>query len=89
MKITTISYLDAELMKIDVQGAELDVLKGGIKTLKGVEHLFIELRKVEYNLGAPDSRAVIDFLDSQDFDNLGIIHETPFSADFHFKRRKV
>lgn len=78
-----------ELIKIDVQGSELDVLKGGVETLKSVEHLFIELRKVEYNLGAPDSREVSNFLEAQSFDNLGKISETTFDADFHFKKRRT
>jgi FkbM family methyltransferase len=35
--------LDVKLMKIDVEGMELNVLRGAEKTLEGVEHLFVEL----------------------------------------------
>lgn len=42
-----------QLMKIDVQGAELDVLKGATSTLPGIEVIMAELSLVEYNKGAP------------------------------------
>ena len=35
--------LDIKLMKIDVEGMELNVLRGAEKTLEGVEHLFVEI----------------------------------------------
>lgn len=42
-------YLDADLIKIDVQGAELDVIKGGKQTIKDAKALLIELSFLEYN----------------------------------------
>jgi FkbM family methyltransferase len=41
-----------DLLKIDVQGAELDILAGMPETLKSVKHLIVELQHVEYNIGA-------------------------------------
>ena len=41
-----------DLVKIDVQGAEIDVLRGGKKTLRSCNHLIIELQHIQYNEGA-------------------------------------
>jgi FkbM family methyltransferase len=38
-----------DLLKIDVQGAEIDVLRGAGRTLAGVEAIVIELSLLEYN----------------------------------------
>jgi FkbM family methyltransferase len=42
-----------QLLKLDVQGAELDVIEGASATLAGIEVLVVELSLVEYNKGAP------------------------------------
>jgi FkbM family methyltransferase len=42
-----------DLIKIDVQGAELDILKGATKVLEHAKILLIELQHQEYNQGAP------------------------------------
>jgi len=41
-----------DLVKIDVQGAELDVLAGANETLKSVQHLIVELQHIEWNRDA-------------------------------------
>lgn len=41
------------LIKIDCQGAELDILGGGIHTLSQADSVILELSEVAYNLGAP------------------------------------
>lgn len=46
-------YPIPDLIKIDVQGAELDILKGAMKTLSNVKCLIIELQHTQYNEGAP------------------------------------
>lgn len=42
-----------DFLKIDVQGAELDVLAGAPETLKSVKYLFAEVSLYEYNKNAP------------------------------------
>jgi len=42
-----------DLVKIDVQGAEHDVVAGGLVTLRAAEHLIAELQREHYNEGAP------------------------------------
>lgn len=41
-----------DFVKIDVQGCEVDIVKGGIETLKHASKLIIELQHTEYNKGA-------------------------------------
>jgi len=41
-----------DLVKIDVQGAEIDILNGMKESLINVKHLIVELQHVQYNIGA-------------------------------------
>lgn len=56
-----------DLMKLDVQGAELDVLQGAKETIHGVEVLVAELSLHEVNHGAPRLADVTKALDDLDF----------------------
>lgn len=56
-----------DFIKIDVQGAELDVLSGATETLKNVDFLLLECSLVEYNQGAPLASEVIHYLNSRGF----------------------
>lgn len=49
-----------DLIKIDVQGAELDILKGGEKTMQNTSYALLELSLLEYNQGAPLIGEVVD-----------------------------
>jgi FkbM family methyltransferase len=49
-----------DLIKIDVQGAELDILKGGEKTMRNASYALLELSLLEYNQGAPLIGEVVD-----------------------------
>jgi FkbM family methyltransferase len=42
-----------DLVKIDTQGSELDIIEGGVETLKRVKYLLIEVSVMEYNKNAP------------------------------------
>jgi len=65
-----------DFVKMDVQGAEMDVLKGATNTLKNCKHLILELQQVEYNKGAPLRDTVIAYVES-----LGFKLVTPLFCD--------
>ena len=51
-----------DLIKIDVQGSELDILKGGINIINHARYLIIELQHIQYNRGAPLEDVTIKYL---------------------------
>jgi FkbM family methyltransferase len=66
------SLLDTEfatpnLIKLDVQGYELEVLKGGRKALSSAEVVLTEVNLIEIYQGAPPLGDVIDFLRAANF----------------------
>ena len=76
-----------ELLKIDVQGAEMDILSGALTTLQSVTDVILELQVVEYNKGAPLRDKVIEFMDGLGFDCLGLFCNNGPDGDYHFRRR--
>lgn len=59
-------------LKIDVQGAELEVLKGGQKTLSRCEFVQLEVAMLPYNKGAPTFLEVVTYMDNRNFVPLDI-----------------
>lgn len=57
-------YPYPDLIKIDVQGAELDVLKGAVNTISKAKYILVELQHVEYNKGAPLYHITKSYLES-------------------------
>ncbi len=67
-----------DLVKIDVQGSELDIIKGGNKTLERTKFLLLECSVMPYNLNAPLIDKVIEHVNSLNFqikDILGYIYD--------------
>jgi FkbM family methyltransferase len=75
-----------DLIKIDVQGAELDVLKGSTDVLENCKDIIIEVQHVEYNLGAPSKEDVFSFIQSLGFKLVGVPHKGQADGDYHFSR---
>lgn len=79
MAVTTLDRLvagtpfdRAQLLKVDVQGHDLEVLRGGAATLAHVEVLVVELSLIPLHLGAPSVRTIVDWLDDRGFRLLDI-----------------
>jgi inhibitor of KinA sporulation pathway (predicted exonuclease) len=62
------------LMKIDVQGFELEVLKGATQTLTHVRWVYLEASFVELYEGQPLAAELVEFLRHAGFDFTGVHH---------------
>jgi FkbM family methyltransferase len=66
-----------DLIKIDVQGSELDIINGGIQLIKESKMVILEISLVEYNEGSPTKEKVYEKmfeLGFKDVENLGTIN---------------
>jgi FkbM family methyltransferase len=63
-----------DLIKMDVQGSELDIIKGALPIIKKTDSLLLELQTLEYNKGAPMASDVISYLQSIGFDMVDILN---------------
>ena len=48
-----------DFIKIDTQGSELDIIRGGKKEVARAEFILLEVQNINYNLEAPDAIEVI------------------------------
>jgi FkbM family methyltransferase len=55
------------LLKVDVQGAELDVLAGAGEVLRGAEYVLLEVSLFEFFKGGPQFHDVVTFMKSHGF----------------------
>jgi len=62
-----------DLIKMDVQGAELDVIRGGLPIVRNSRYLLLELQTHNYNLGAPHFEEVVSFLNGEGFGVVDIV----------------
>ena len=53
-------YSYPDLIKIDCQGAELDIIKGATHVLRYCKYLIVELQEIDYNRGAPKAPEVVE-----------------------------
>jgi FkbM family methyltransferase len=64
-----------DLLKVDVQGAELDVLRGGEEALGHAKLVLLECPIVPYNLGAPTIDEYFRYMDEHGFTVLKFVVE--------------
>jgi len=64
LQVITLDSLNQQFdfIKMDVQGSELDVIKGGLNTIKNSTILQLELSMLDYNQGAPKASEIISYL---------------------------
>ncbi len=79
-------------MKIDVQGSELDVLRGCGALLNKIDYVYLEASYVELYTGQPLASEVIDYMSKHGFVLRGVFNQVetesfgPTQADFLFSR---
>ena len=83
------SYPFPDLIKIDVQGSELDIIKGSLDVINRAKYLIVELQHEQYNRGAPLADTTIQFLEKNDWELVAnkFCNNGP-DADYCFKNKK-
>ena len=64
-----------DLIKIDTQGSELDIIRGGLNTVQKSSYVIMEVSILQYNEGSPLFDEVIEYMSSIGFINHEIIGE--------------
>jgi FkbM family methyltransferase len=78
-----------DLIKIDVQGAELDILKGAEYSLSQCKDIIVEAQHVAYNRNAPQFDEVKSYLEKIKFDLVACICKNSIDGDYHFRKRVI
>jgi len=62
-----------DLIKLDTQGSEIDIIRGGLNLVKVAKAIIIEVSHIEYNQGSPLSGDVQNFLESIGFEKTEVL----------------
>ena len=62
-----------DLIKIDVQGSEIDIINGGLDIFKNAKGVLMEVSLVEYNQDAPTKDYVYEYMDKLGFKPVELI----------------
>ena len=82
-----------DLIKMDVQGSELDIIKGAVPIIKKTTHLILETQTLNYNDKAPKLTEIVCYLNTLDFSLIDIIdlhyslNNILFQIDVLFERK--
>lgn len=76
-KTTTLSTLlnkqNFDLIKIDVQGSELDIMKGGLEIIKNAKGIILEIPIEEYNENSPTKEEIFKFMYENNFEKVDVL----------------
>jgi FkbM family methyltransferase len=62
-----------DLIKIDVQGSEIDIINGGLEIIKKSKAVLMEVSLVEYNKNSPTKEFVYEYMSNLCFEPVEII----------------
>lgn len=71
-----------DLVKLDVQGSELDIIRGGLTLIKKAKGVLMEVAIKEYNIGAPLKEEVYAFMNSLGFSPRNVVGAS-YNPDTH------
>lgn len=74
-----------DLIKLDVQGSELDIINGGEKTILRTSFVLAEVSLLPYNQGAPMIESVVERMIGLGFHIADIIEYHKIEKDIYFQ----
>jgi hypothetical protein len=74
--LDNIAFRNFDLIKLDTQGSELEILRGGLKTLANAKAVIIETSILQYNENSPLQPEVISFMTEYGFKVEKVLDET-------------
>jgi len=74
-------YRKIDFAKLDTQGSELNILKGGVKTLSTCKYILIEVSLKYYNEGVPLKEDIVNFMSSMGYNNIDVVEEHIWSSN--------
>jgi FkbM family methyltransferase len=85
------NWLKPDLIKIDVQGAEVNILEGASEVIKGCNHIILEVQTKEFSTGAPMLDDVEKYMNSIGFSLFYKIghNDSKCDGDYHFVRSNI
>lgn len=83
-----LNNVQPDILWMDVQGSELNVLKGGIEALKTVKAIATEVGLIPYYEGHTMKDDILKFLDEQGFELVNETKAWTHEADVILKRKK-
>jgi FkbM family methyltransferase len=76
-----------DFVKIDVQGAEKDIIQGGVKAIRNAKQLIVEMQHVDYNQNAPQVTETLPYIESLGFKCVAPAFDgSEVDADYGFVR---
>lgn len=78
-----------DLIKLDVQGSEMDILIGGSQTLQSARHLIVEMQHERYNEGAPLAHETLPFIEGLGWRHCGLFCNNGPDGDHGFEKNKT
>ena len=75
-----------EYVKIDTQGSELEIMRGGDRIIRNANHLELEVSLTEYNKGAPLKEEVVEYCKSKGFGHHIVLGHNGCQQDILFSR---
>jgi FkbM family methyltransferase len=62
-----------DLIKLDTQGSEIDILKGGLNLIRKSQYIILETSLIDYNLNSPLIGEVLNFMKSINYEMVDVI----------------
>jgi len=72
-----------DFIKMDIQGAELDAISGGIKLCKKAKGILLEVALKEYNQNSPLHDEVVDYMKSIGFIKKETLTDLPYNGEIY------